>query len=371
MSRCILLVAVLALVLASCKGGDDEKQSSGNQVVGRLDPVALNDGAVGLSYLSSLSYVGILNPAFTTTWSITSGALPPGLTLQQNPTAATQMHGTPSSAGNFTFTVEYLSSDGSLDYVASRAYTITIHPAGELFIETGNLPDAGTNPYSRTLTARGGTGVGYTWSIVLGALPPGLALGGNNVTLTWSAFMQTGAITQAATPRLSEVSGICASRSQPGVFWVHDDSGNAASIYAIDAAGALLQRYDLATTNTDWEDICLGPGPGGDCLYVGDVGDNLSMRSDCHLLRVAEPVVPATPQAPIALTFESFYFSYPGGAQNCESLLIDWDSGTPYLVEKTGGSVRVHKFPMPLNTAWTAGSPTTLLPVTATITGIR
>jgi hypothetical protein len=268
------------------------------------------------------------------------------------------------------FVIAMTQDNGGAPFIRYDNCTINVHPAGELYIVNASLPEgATTSPFSQTLTAQGGTGVGYTWSVVAGALPPGLTLGGNNVTLAWSAFTPSGAVTQTIVPRLSEVSGICASRSQPGVFWVHDDSNNAASIYAINAAGALLQRYDLSTTNGDWEDICLGPGPGGDCIYIGDIGDNGSVRSDCHLLRVVEPTVPATPQAPIALTFEAFYFTYPGGAQNCESLLIDWGSGTPYLVEKTGGTVRVHKFPMPLSTAWTAGSPTTLVPVTSTITG--
>lgn len=365
----VLLLALLALALSACGGEDDSGLHGGGGYVGVIGPASLDAMGVGVPYNASVQYTGYMLPAATLVWSATP-SLPPGLMLAASTTSSTVLSGTPTASGSYSFNLVLTQDDGSTTFVRSAHYDLYVHPAGELYVVNGSLPDGSTtSAYSQTLTAQGGTGVGYTWSVVSGALPPGLALNGNNVTLAWGAFAQTGAVTQSIVPRLSEVSGICASRSQPGVCWVHDDSNNAASIYALDAAGALLQRYDLSTTNGDWEDICLGPGPGGDCLYIGDIGDNASARTNCHLLRVTEPVVPATPQAPIALAFEAFYFTYPGGAQNCESLLIDWDSGTPYLVEKTSGAVRVHRFPMPLNTAWTAGSPTTLIAVTSTITG--
>ncbi|MCB9895557.1 MAG: hypothetical protein H6839_14005 [Planctomycetes bacterium] len=242
-------------------------------------------------------------------------------------------------------------------------------PAGTLQITTTSLAN-GMNgvAYGENVYATGGTGVGYTWSISGGSLNAGLTLDFRDVPLSWGAFTATGAIDQSlGGGKLSEVSGIVASASQPGVFCVHDDSGAGPSFYAIDAAGNYLQEYTITAGAQDWEDIAIGPGPGGvDYLYLADVGDNSVSRTNYRIYRVTEPTVPGTPQAPINAAHDEFWFTYPGGSQNCETMLVDWTTGTPYLVEKVGtGAPQVHKFPMPLNTAWTSGSPVTLIQVTA------
>src|SRR5687767_740050 len=43
-------------------------------------------------------------------------------------------------------------------------------------------------------------------------------------------------------PMLTEVSGVVASRAQPGLLWVHDDSGTGAILFAIDLQGHLLAQ---------------------------------------------------------------------------------------------------------------------------------
>src|SRR5438045_5677919 len=55
---------------------------------------------------------------------------------------------------------------------------------------------------------------------------------------------------------LTELSGIAASRAQPGVYYVHNDSGDSPRIFALDRAGTELGQLCLAgATNVDWEDI--------------------------------------------------------------------------------------------------------------------
>jgi hypothetical protein len=96
-------------------------------------------------------------------------------------------------------------------------------------------------------------------------------------------------------PVLTEVSGLAASRVQPPLLWVHNDSGGQPAVYAIRPDGSLAATYLIAgATNTDWEDIAVGPGParGVSYLYVGDIGDNLSARDHLTVYRVAEPTAP-------------------------------------------------------------------------------
>jgi hypothetical protein len=263
---------------------------------------------------------------------------------------------------------------GSEDSGGGTAVDNVLIPPGTLQITTASLAD-GMNgaAYGANVYATGGTGVGYTWSVTAGTLNAGLTLDYRDVPLSWGSFTATGVIDQSlGGGKLSEVSGIVASAGQPGVFWVHDDSGAGPSFYAIDDAGNYLQEYTITASAQDWEDIAIGPGPGGvDYLYLGDFGDNATNRTNCRIYRVPEPTVPGTQVAAINVAHDEFWFTYPSGSQNCETMLVDWATGTPYLVEKVGtGTPQVHKFPMPLNTAWTSGSPVALIPVTATGTFI-
>ena len=107
------------------------------------------------------------------TWSITSGSLPTGLSLNASTGVIT---GTSTTAGTFTFTVRATNSAGS----DSRQFSVTISPVGTTemppeIVLIGALPNGtvGTT-YSRTLTVVGTTPI--TWSISAGALPGGLSL---------------------------------------------------------------------------------------------------------------------------------------------------------------------------------------------------
>lgn len=263
---------------------------------------------------------------------------------------------------------------GGDDDGGTRGPDNVLIPPNQLQITTTALPDGANGvAYSEDVFATGGTGVGYTWSVFSGSLPPGVTLDHRDAPLSWGTFTSSGDLDQSlGGGKLSEVSGVVPSILNSGAYWVHDDSGAGPNLYAVDAAGNVLQEYNLSTTAQDWEDIAIGSGPFADhYIYIGDFGDNASTRTNCRILRITEPLLPATPGAPITLTHQEFWFTYPGGAQNCETMLVDWATGTPYLVEKVGTtSPRVHKFPMPLTTAWNSGNPVTLTQVTATGTFI-
>src|SRR5205085_6626808 len=117
----------------------------------------------------------------------------------------------------------------------------------------------------------------------------------------FSSGITTGTIQNAS---IGEASGIVASRVNANVLWTHNDSGNAAQIFAMTPAGVNLGAYTLSGAgNTDWEDIAIGPGPaaGVQYVYAGDIGDNnwdnASHRNSIAVYRVAEPVVGDTQTA--------------------------------------------------------------------------
>jgi hypothetical protein len=85
-----------------------------------------------------------------------------------------------------------------------------------------------------------------------------------------------------------EPSGLIKSRAHPGLFWTHNDSGDSARIFGVDAQGALVVELPVeGAENVDWEDLTLD---GAGRLWIGDIGDNLNNRADLGLYVLdAEP----------------------------------------------------------------------------------
>jgi hypothetical protein len=80
-------------------------------------PALSATGAIGQSYSGSLAGTA---PAGTYNFTVTSGALPPGLTLNN---IFKVVSGTPTTAGTYNFTLTARRADGC---TGSRGYTITI-----------------------------------------------------------------------------------------------------------------------------------------------------------------------------------------------------------------------------------------------------
>ncbi|HEX2881716.1 MAG TPA: hypothetical protein VHO25_19460 [Polyangiaceae bacterium] len=148
----------------------------------------------------------------------------------------------------------------------------------------------------------------------------------------YTAAAQAGAINENG---LSAISGIAASAANPGVLYVHNDRDQA-EFFAVDEQGTLLGTFTLQDTAVlDVEDIAVGPCPQGSCVYLADLGDNVTPRQEYQILRVAEPSVTAgSPGADQALSSELLIFSYPDGTHNAESLLIDHATQELYVVTK-------------------------------------
>lgn len=132
------------------------------QIVGRMSPAY-----IGVPYSSSLVAIGGTYPY---TWSLTSGNLPPGLSL----TGGGFIVGTPTQLGTFSFTLQVTDS-GSPPYVVTQpvSFSVTPTPLNDL---GGPISPAPVDVlYHSQIPASGGTPP-YTWSISSGQLPPGIAL---------------------------------------------------------------------------------------------------------------------------------------------------------------------------------------------------
>ncbi len=128
----------------------------------------------------------------------------------------------------------------------------------------------------------------------------------------------------------SEASGVATSRTRAGVFFTHDDGGEAL-LYAFDSGGTLLEAHEVTgATVTDWEDIASGACPdGGDCLYVADIGDNEANR-----IYVDVYVMPEPGPGEAATVSDHWRLQWPEGAVDAETVLVHPLTGAVTLVSK-------------------------------------
>ena len=139
-------------------------------------------------------------------------------------------------------------------------------------------------------------------------------------------------------PRLDELSGIARGIASPGVFWVQNDSGDSARIFALDAStGAVRGVYRVpGAENHDWEDLAVAPDPAGrPSIWIADIGDNDANRSEVQVYRVPEPRVRGSATLAAATKRPAVWrLRYPSGPANAESLAVT-PAGRAYVITKS------------------------------------
>ena len=148
---------------------------------------------------------------------------------------------------------------------------------------------------------------------------------------------------------ITEASGLASSKSNPGYFWVHEDSGNPARIMLLNAAGSLVKLVVIdGADNVDWEDMSLstGPDPSLNYIYLGDVGDNPLDRAEYAIYRFAEPSLTTD----TVTTFDKIRFRYPDGAHDAEAILVESSTKDIYIITKPDNPSGIYKLPYPQNT---------------------
>lgn len=121
--------------------------------------------------------------------------------------------------------------------------------------------------------------------------------------------------------RLTEISGMAASLMHENVVWVHNDSSDAARLYALD-----LQTCDTVSElrlrgvqARDFEGLASTRNARGRAaLWVGDIGDNRDSWPSVTLHRVWEPKTLGTRSRRV----KSWDFTYPDRPHNAETLMV-------------------------------------------------
>ena len=172
---------------------------------------------------------------------------------------------------------------------------------------------------------------GWTWTDPTGQNPVEAEL------VDYFRYAPGRKLADLANKAIDESSGIACSRRRPGVFWTHNDSGDAARLYAFDRSGKDLGSCLLKDVVAfDWEDMASVVLDGKCLLLVGDIGNNGRHAGVQMIHVVEEPDVDpqrgvTSAKIPVRQTIN---FSYSGAYHDCEALGVDPTTRTILLVTK-------------------------------------
>ncbi|GGW66357.1 hypothetical protein GCM10010503_49500 [Streptomyces lucensis JCM 4490] len=149
-------------------------------------------------------------------------------------------------------------------------------------------------------------------------------------------------------PRITESSGLAASRLHPGIYWTHNDSDDGPYLYAVDSrTGKTVARLTLRGIGAprDVEAVSIGPH---DEIYVGDIGDNFGGKWPyVWIYRLPEPKVLKDQ----TVTAKQYVVKYENGPRDAESLIVHPKTGRVYIIDKKEDGGHLYEGPATLSTS--------------------
>ena len=220
---------------------------------------------LGSAYSANLAASSGTSPIV---YSVKSGSLPAGLTLNSSTGAVT---GTPTATGTSSFVVEATDSSSTPATLTSAKH-IVVTPVGAMLAVVGGNQPAGVVgvPYTTNLVASGGTGP-YTWSVTAGSLPAGLSVATSGAIM--GAPSATG--TSTFTARVQDSSGATANGSLS--ISIAPVAGGATPVITVATLpnGTFDQPYN-ATIGVDG-----GTAPYSCAVTAGTLPSGLTLGNNC------------------------------------------------------------------------------------------
>lgn len=170
-----------------------------------ISTLTLPNGTRNVAYSSPIS----LSPGLGGTYSIVSGALPTGLTVNGSGVVS----GTPTVAGSFWFTLQSQFISGGTVSAAWRTYNIIISDLSGLQFTTGATPptvEIGA-AYRAVLSPVGGVAP-FSYSVTAGTLPAGVVLDGATGVLHGDVTFTSNS-SENATIQVTDARGVTSSQA--------------------------------------------------------------------------------------------------------------------------------------------------------------
>ncbi|GAB2992969.1 hypothetical protein GCM10023080_068780 [Streptomyces pseudoechinosporeus] len=151
-------------------------------------------------------------------------------------------------------------------------------------------------------------------------------------------------------PRITESSGLVASRAHPGIYWTHNDQDKGAFLYAIDSkTGDTVATITMTGVGTPRDVEAISIGPDGD-LYVGDIGDNLGGTWEyVWIYKLPEP----GQLRDQSVRATQYVVKYADGARDAEALMVHPKTGKVYIASKNEQGGGLYEQPATLSPSGT------------------
>jgi len=249
----------------------------------RITTAQVSNGIFGAAYSQTLTATNNLPP---TTWSITSGSLPTGLTLN---TSTGIISGTPSDYGTFTFTVRAANSMGGND---TKQFTMVIAGVLSTFFEEG-FESGASIPVDWMQERVVGT---TDWTYVTAATgTPATAHGGNRKAYMYADA--SGVKTKLVTPSLN-LGGM---ESPALTFWhtqakQSNDQDKLRVFYKTSAGGAWILLEEYTSEVNVWTQRTIVLPNVSDDYYIafeGEIDYGYGIQLDD--VKVSHVVMPSAP----------------------------------------------------------------------------
>ncbi|MFE0424980.1 WD40 repeat domain-containing protein [Streptomyces sp. NPDC058953] len=149
--------------------------------------------------------------------------------------------------------------------------------------------------------------------------------------------------------RITESSGLAASRKHPGIYWTHNDQDEP-RVFAVDSrTGETVATITMTGVGKPRDMEAVSVGPDGR-VYVGDIGDNLNGTWK-HVWVYAFPEPAELRDATVRAA--QYTVRYADGARDAEALMVHPKTGRVYIASKSQDGSGLYEGPKKLSTSGT------------------
>ncbi|TCC40106.1 hypothetical protein E0H75_39250 [Kribbella capetownensis] len=140
-------------------------------------------------------------------------------------------------------------------------------------------------------------------------------------------------------PRVEESSGLAKSHNFDDIYWTINDSGDRARVFGIDLSGKVEMVLNFNAEVSDVEAIAVDKDG---FIYVADIGDNKADRDMVSIYTMPEPKQRGDVEK---MTYHRYDFTYPDGAHDAETLLVEPGTNQLYIVTKATKGAAIYAAP--------------------------